>query len=192
LKRISEYCRSNNIKLHLDGARLHMASVWSGIPVREYAALFDTVYISLYKYLGAGSGAILSGDKSVIDKMPHLVKIHGGTQFSNWFNAAMAINRLEGLEERLQLSIRQANVIFEAVNKLKGIRVTPLTGGTNIYNVEFDSVESGKKIQEELNRTYRIRIPLIDSTRTQFTVNETILYRSTAYIIDAFTKAAGI
>ncbi|HPG11255.1 MAG TPA: beta-eliminating lyase-related protein [Chitinophagaceae bacterium] len=101
IKKISGYCRSNNIKLHLDGARIYMASAWSGIGVKEYASYFDTVYISLYKYLGASGGAILCGDKEVIDKMPHLIKIHGGNMFGNWLNAAMALHRLDGIEERL-------------------------------------------------------------------------------------------
>ncbi|RYD69143.1 MAG: threonine aldolase, partial [Sphingobacteriales bacterium] len=48
IKKISAYCRANNIKMHMDGARLLMASAWSGTSVKEYASYFDTVYISLY------------------------------------------------------------------------------------------------------------------------------------------------
>ena len=46
-----------------------------GVSIKDYASNFDTVYISLYKYLGASGGAILCGPKAVIDKMPHLIKI---------------------------------------------------------------------------------------------------------------------
>lgn len=60
IKKISAYCRSNNIKLHLDGARIYMASAWTGVPVKEYGSYFDTVYISLYKYLGASGGAFFA------------------------------------------------------------------------------------------------------------------------------------
>ena len=76
IKKISEYCRSKNLKLHLDGARIYMASAWSGVSIKEYSGYFDTIYISLYKYLGASGGAILCGDKPLIDKMPHMIKIH--------------------------------------------------------------------------------------------------------------------
>ena len=75
IEKISAYCRANGIKLHLDGARLYMASAWSGVPIKQYATYFDTVYISLYKYLGAAGGAVLCGSKAVIDKMPHLMKV---------------------------------------------------------------------------------------------------------------------
>jgi threonine aldolase len=77
IKKISAYCRANKIKLHLDGARLFMASAWTGISIKEYASYFDTVYISLYKYLGASAGAVLCGDGPVINQMPHLIKVHG-------------------------------------------------------------------------------------------------------------------
>src|SRR5687768_2723844 len=108
IKKISAYCRNNSIRLHLDGARIYMASAWSGVSILEYASYFDTVYISLYKYLGAAAGAILCGDKIVIDRMEHLIKIHGGTMFGNWANAAMALHRLEGFEKRMKDAVKNA------------------------------------------------------------------------------------
>ena len=59
-KKIAAWARSRNIGLHLDGARLFLESVYTGQPVKAYTALFDTVYVSLYKYFNAASGAILA------------------------------------------------------------------------------------------------------------------------------------
>jgi threonine aldolase len=132
IKKISEYCKANNFKLHLDGARIYMASAWSGVSIKEYASYFDTIYISLYKYLGAAAGAVLCGDKAVIDKMPHLIKIHGGAMYSNWTNAAMALHRLEGVETRLKAAVAQSRELFEALNKIPGIKISALNSGTNI------------------------------------------------------------
>lgn len=192
IRKISEYCRSNNIPLHLDGARIYMAAAWSGVSVKEYASYFDTVYISLYKYLGAANGAVLCGTKAVIDKMPHLIKIHGGTVFSNWVSAAMVLSRLEGMENRLQESIRQATAVFAGLNKLPGLKVTALEGGTNIYTLEIDQKTDGNKMQQRLNKEFNIRIPPPgDKSRTTLTVNETILYKDASYIINAFKTCAG-
>lgn len=192
IRKISEYCRSNNIPLHLDGARIYMAAAWSGVSVKEYASYFDTVYISLYKYLGAVNGAVLCGTKTVIDKMPHLIKIHGGTVFSNWVSAAMVLSRLDGIENRLRESIQQATTIFAGLNKLPGIKVSALEGGTNIYTLEIDPKIDGNKMQQRLNKEFNIRIPPPgDKHKTTLTVNETILYRDAAYIINAFKSSAG-
>jgi threonine aldolase len=192
IRKISEYCRSNNIPLHLDGARIYMAAAWSGVSVKEYASYFDTVYISLYKYLGAVNGAVLCGTKTVIDKMPHLIKIHGGTVFSNWVSAAMVLSRLEGIENRLRESIQQATTIFAGLNKLPGLKVSALEGGTNIYTLEIDQKIDGNKMQQQLNKEFNIRIPPPgDKHKTILTVNETILYRDAAYIINAFKSSVG-
>src|SRR5258708_29368649 len=45
MKKISEYARRNQIGLHLDGARLFLATPYTGVTPAQYAALFDTVYI---------------------------------------------------------------------------------------------------------------------------------------------------
>jgi threonine aldolase len=190
LRKISTYCRNNNIKLHLDGARIYMASAWSGIAVKEYASLFDTVYISLYKYFGAAGGAILCGNKAVIDKMPHLIKVHGGSMYGNWTNAAMALHRLEGFETRMQNMVARANEIFTALNKLPGIKISALPNGTNIYSLELSSKINGAKMRDMLNKTYNIRIGrLNENNQGLLTVNETLLYQDSNFIINAFTKS---
>ena len=190
IKKISEYCRSKKIKLHLDGARLFMASGWSGISIKEYASYFDTVYISLYKYLGASAGAILCGDKNLIENMPHLMKIHGGSMYGNWTNAAMALHRLEDFESRLQTSIKRANEIFTELNKLSIFKISALNGGTNIYKLTLAKEKDGKKLQESLNKSFNIKMPPMNKmNETMLTVNETLLYQTADYVIQAFKKS---
>jgi threonine aldolase len=189
IKRISAWCRSNNIKLHLDGARIYMAAAWSGIPIKEYASYFDTIYISLYKYLGASGGAILCGDKTVIDKMPHLVKIHGGNMYGNWLNAAMAIHRLEGLEERLQQAIKRSIEIFDALNKINGVKINSLEGGTNIYTMGLPAGTDLQKMAERLSGSFIRIVPRGTNGQIKITVNETLLYRDATYTINAFKTA---
>jgi threonine aldolase len=165
-----------------------MAAAWSGVSIKEYASYFDTIYISLYKYLGASGGAILCGDKTVINKMPHLIKIHGGNMYGNWLNAAMALHRLEGIEERLQLAIKRSAVIFASLNKIDGIKINALDSGTNIYNVNLLTGINVHKLADHLATKYFMRIiPRTDEKgNLKITVNETLLYRDPQYIVNAF------
>jgi threonine aldolase len=189
IKKISEYCRANNIKLHLDGARIYMASAWSGVSIKEYASYFDTIYISLYKYLGAAAGAVLCGDKSVIDKMTHLIKIHGGTMFGNWTNAAMAAHRMDGMETLLQNARKHGDEVFAGLNRIPGIQITTLQNGTNIFDLALDKAIDGKKLQSRLNTEFKIQIPKPrDDGKGLLTVNETILNRDADYVVNAFKK----
>lgn len=65
LSSLSAYARDRGLRLHLDGARILIATAWTGQSLRYYASLFDTMYISLFKCLGASGGAMLCGPKVV-------------------------------------------------------------------------------------------------------------------------------
>jgi len=57
------------VALHLDGARLwEIAPFYAaeGHSVSEVCGLFDTVYVSFYKGLGALGGAMLLGTDAVV------------------------------------------------------------------------------------------------------------------------------
>lgn len=191
IERISSYCKKRGIKLHLDGARLFMAAAWTGVSIKTYAAHFDTVYISLYKYLGASAGAMLCGTKEVIQQMTHLIKIHGGTMYGSWTNAAMALAKLEGFEDRLKGAIKSAETIFAAVNKIPGFEIKALAGGTNIYQLQLPPQFDGKKFRERLSKEFNIRMAMPDEKNSlQIYVNETLLYQPSSYVINAFKKLA--
>ena len=65
MKKIVALARREGIRLHLDGARLFLQAAYTGESVADYARPFDTVYVSLYKYFNAASGAILAGPKEL-------------------------------------------------------------------------------------------------------------------------------
>jgi len=190
IQKIGAYCKGNNIKLHLDGARIFIASAWSNISVKEYASSFDTIYISLYKYLGAAAGAILCGPKSVIEKMPHLIKVHGGAMFANWCNAAMALNRLDTIEKSFHDCRIRADEIFAELNKVEGINIKHRTEGSNIYSLELSKKINGRKFRDTLFDNYKILMAQPDeNNQAKLSINETVLYQSAEYIINAFTKS---
>ncbi|MFT3980830.1 MAG: beta-eliminating lyase-related protein [Ferruginibacter sp.] len=189
IRKINAYCKANNIKMHMDGARLFMASAWSGTSIKEYASYFDTVYISLYKYLGANAGAVLCGDKAFIDKMPHLIKIYGGSMYSNWTNAAMASHRMDGFEERLQEAIRRSKEIFAGFNKIPGVQAAPLDGGSNMHRLTVPAGMNLPAFREELGKSF-IRMPKPDPQgQSLISVNETLLHAEPSVIINALKKA---
>ncbi len=83
-RRISALARDLGIGMHLDGARLFIASAYTGISPAEYSAQFDTVYVSLWKYFNCGIGAILAGPKRVLDGMFHTRRMFGGNLAAGW------------------------------------------------------------------------------------------------------------
>jgi len=190
IKKISALCREKNIPLHLDGARLHLASAWSGVSVKEYASYFDSVYISLYKYLGAASGAVLCGSQRLIAQMPHYIKIYGGTMYANWSNAAMALDKLNQVEDKLAATVKRANELAAQLSKLPGVSLKALDGGTNIYELQLATSIDGVKMGAALATDYQVRIPKPNaSNRALLSMNETLLYRDMGNIVKCFREA---
>lgn len=193
IKKISAFCREKGIKLHLDGARIYWASAFSGITIAEYASYFDTIYISLYKYLGAAGGAMLCGPKSIINKMEHLTKIHGGTIYMNWANAAMALHHMEGMPERFKNCVTKADQLLSSLNQLPEIKITKQENGTNILNLQLALGINGKKLSDILLQKYNIALPVgNDQNVINLMINETLLTRNNEEIVAAFRDGLGM
>jgi threonine aldolase len=64
---LADRARSLGAAVHLDGARLWEVQPYYGRSHAEIAALFDTVYVSFYKGLGAPAGAALAGSADDVE-----------------------------------------------------------------------------------------------------------------------------
>ena len=65
-------------RLHMDGARIFNASAASGVPVKDYAALADSVMFCLSKGLSAPVGSMLAGPRDFIEYGRRIRKALGG------------------------------------------------------------------------------------------------------------------
>nr|WP_295867345.1 beta-eliminating lyase-related protein [uncultured Chitinophaga sp.] len=190
LQRISGWCREKGYKLHLDGARLHLAAAFAGVSVKEYAGYFDTVFISLYKCVGAINGAVLCGDKAVMDKMEHQIKIHGGALYRNWHNSALALYYLEGLEERLRETAVRARELMGRLNQLKGLTLTPFEHGSNCVEIVYGAGIDPVKLSNYLREKHQIVMRRsAEKGKSSLNFNETLLNRPVGEIVAAYREA---
>jgi len=133
--------RKNNLKMHLDGARLWNASVASKISAKDLAAPFDSVTFCLSKGLGAPVGSVLCGSKSFIDNAKRRRKVLGGAMRQAGVIAAAGLIALEHTVSRLAEDHRRALIIAEAINQLnsKIFSVNLKTIHTNIIFVKVNT-----------------------------------------------------
>jgi len=171
MKRISEWARARGIGLHLDGARLYLAAAYSGVPVREYAALFDTVYISMYKYFNAASGAILAGPKSLLENLYHPRRMFGNGLSHVWPFAAVALHFFEGFPARHSQAVATSEKVIGALSADPRFEVTRVPNGTNIFFLRVKGMDAQKFQRRALDAGFILTAPRND----QFTVlvNET-------------------
>lgn len=111
LEKIKKVTKDNNLKFHLDGARLFNALVAKNETPKQYGQLFDTISICLSKGLGAPIGSILLGSKKDIEKALRLRKLLGGGMRQVGFLAAAGIYALDNHVNRLAEDHQKAKEI---------------------------------------------------------------------------------
>jgi len=139
IKSISEFAKSQNLKMHLDGARLWNACVATGISLKEYCQYFDSILLSFSKGLGAPVGSIVVGDKQFINQVHYYRKVYGGGMRQVGILAAACIYALENNFSRLKEDHERAKRFAEAISQIPALKVDLETVQTNI--VIFDVVE---------------------------------------------------
>ena len=117
LKKIIALARREGIRLHLDGARLFLQAAYTGESVADYARPFDTVYVSLYKYFNAASGAILAGPRELLDGMYHGRRMFGGGLNHVWPFALVARHYLDGFSDRYSRAVRTSEEWIRALGR---------------------------------------------------------------------------
>ncbi len=171
MKRVAQWARNRKIGLHLDGARLYLASAYSGVPVREYASLFDTVYISMYKYFNAASGAVLAGPQSLLENLFHPRRMFGNGLCQVWPFAAVALHFFEGFQERYARAVATSEKVIAALQSDARFEVTRVPNGTNIFSLRVMSGNAQAFQARARDAGFTLSAP----TNDQFTVqvNET-------------------
>lgn len=190
MQAITDYCRERGIGTHLDGARLYMMSGATGISAKTYASMFDTVYVSLYKYFGAPFGSVLAGTTEFCDGLYHDRRMFGGGLASANFAAAVALKGAEGFEERFNDAIKRATTLFDKLNTLAGIHVGRIDNGSNIFPIDLSrdlDLEKFVKILQEQSVSVSLGDP--DSRRGTLRVNTSILRQDVETLFAAFRSA---
>ena len=133
LDRIAALARREGIRLHLDGARIFLQAAYEGRDVAEYAAPFDTVYVSLYKYFNAPSGAILAGPRDLLDGMYHTRRMFGAGLPAAWPFATIAHHHLPGFIDRYRQATHASESWLAQVVRHDAFSVERVPKGTNLF-----------------------------------------------------------
>jgi threonine aldolase len=191
MRRIAAFARENGIATHLDGARLFMASGYTGITPSEYASHFDTVYVSMWKYFNASSGAILAGPRALLDDLFHARRMFGGALPGAWPLAAMALYFLDGFEERFKEGVTRGEQLKSALHAVPGLRVEEIANGSNLFKLLVDTGDPARLRTVLLKRDVELPEPSPYFRGFPLVVNETLARRPVAETVGAFEDAVG-
>lgn len=118
LAAISRICHENNLKFHLDGARIFNAMTVTGQSPLECGKMFDSISICLSKGLGAPVGSVLIGTTAFINKARRVRKVFGGGMRQAGYLAAAGIYALDNHVSRLKEDHQKAQTLSNVLSTL--------------------------------------------------------------------------
>lgn len=146
LQDIAEWARSQDLRLHLDGARFFNAVVAGGYSAAQLAACFDTISICFSKGLGCPFGSILVGAAQEIRLARRARKMLGGALRQSGMIAGAAIYALENHVDRMQQDHDNAKRLAAGLAAIDGISASAEATDSNLVFFEIDS-EFGTAVQ---------------------------------------------
>ena len=141
LAELRDLADANDMKLHMDGARLMNAVVASGHSAADFAAYTDSVWVDLSKGLGAPVGAVLAGSTEFIERARRWKHLLGGAMRQAGIIAAAGIYAFKYNVDRLAEDHANASVLAEGLASIPGIDLVYDEIPTNI--VYFDVKSTG-------------------------------------------------
>ncbi|MBZ5856276.1 low-specificity L-threonine aldolase [Flavihumibacter profundi] len=151
IQKIRTVCTTQNLALHLDGARLFNALVATGQSAIQYGEVFDSISVCLNKGLGCPVGSILVGSSDFVHKARRIRKVFGGGMRQAGFMAAAGIYALQHHITRLQEDHQHATQIAEALKK-KDFTGSIMPVETNIIIFEVHGRFTAKELVEKLKQ----------------------------------------
>ena len=152
IKQLSEFTKSNDLKLHVDGAR-----VWHAIleekTKNNYGKYCDSLTFCFSKGLGAPIGSMLLGSKDFIANSREYRKKIGGGMRQVGIIASAAKYALENRSTLIldhQMAKDVFNVIENVVNKIDCIE-SVVYKGTNMILLNFDTLSNSDEFLRYLS-----------------------------------------
>lgn len=118
---VAAWAHDNNLKLHLDGARIFNAAVALDLSVADLTSEVDSLTFCLSKGLCAPVGSVLVGDQAFIAEAHRIRKQLGGGMRQVGILAAAGIVALEEMVERLAEDHQRARELANFLQAIPGI-----------------------------------------------------------------------
>jgi threonine aldolase len=137
LEALKAAAQARGTVLHMDGARLWESAAFYGRPYAEIAAGFGSVYVSLYKGIGAFAGAVLAGSDDFVAQARLWRKRMGGTLYHMSPMLAAAAMRFDERLGCMPALYSRTLTLAAALGRQPLLRVNPQVPHTNMLHLYF-------------------------------------------------------
>ena len=152
IENVNSIARKNNLKIHMDGARLFNASAAQRKSVKDIVENIDSVTFCLSKGLSCPIGSIISGSKDFITEARRWRKSIGGGMRQAGVIAAAGIYALNNMVDRLEEDHVNAKNLAIGLSKIPEIIIDTEYVKTNILRFEIVDNINLKEFEYELKK----------------------------------------
>jgi threonine aldolase len=187
LREMAATARRHGLCIHLDGARLWNASVATGIPIRDWAAVADTVMMCFSKGLGAPVGSILTGTEELMRRARRQRKRWGGAMRQVGILAAACLHALDHHVERLSEDHRRAHALAAGLRVAPGVAVPEPETNLVLVQLEHPGLDPDSLV--ETLAAHGVLMVTFGTRRLRAATHLDVDDDGVAYAIEAFRLA---
>ena len=147
IKDVAQIARDNDMKLHIDGARIFNAAVALNVGVRELVKDADSVTFCLSKGLAAPIGSVICGSEKFIYLARRTRKALGGGMRQAGIIASAGMYSLDNMLDQIKEDHKNTRRLAEGISEIEGL-YTDMESITS--NILYFDIEKGTKRCEQL------------------------------------------
>lgn len=172
IREVAQIARENNLKLHIDGARIFNAAAALNTTVAELTADADSVSFCLSKGLCAPVGSIVVGSHDFIHRVHRVRKSLGGALRQVGVLAAAGMIALTEMSKRLHEDHANARALAEGLAALPYVDIDLTSVRTNMifFRLTADAPVTVEQVSEQLKTQYKILARPYNPAARQFRI----------------------
>ena len=146
LDSVADIAQENNLKLHIDGARIFNATVALDISLSTLVENVDSVTFCLSKGLACPVGSLICGSTEFIQEARRIRKALGGGMRQAGIIAAAGLAVLDNINNQILEDHKNAKLLVDGIESIKGLKIDSSKVKTNIIycRLDTDSMTSEK------------------------------------------------
>tara|TARA_Y100001968_G_scaffold296196_1_gene304220 strand:+ start:946 stop:1983 length:1038 start_codon:yes stop_codon:yes gene_type:complete len=151
---VSDIAKENNLKLHVDGARIFNAAIALNVDVKTLVSDVDSVTFCLSKGLSGPIGSIVCGNKEFIYNVRRHRKALGGGMRQAGIIAAAGIVALDNYSSQIKEDHKNAQLLVEGISNIEGLYIENEIIKTNIifFELKTDQISAKEFVEKMLNK----------------------------------------
>ena len=136
---VATIAKNNNLKLHIDGARIFNATVALNLKLKKLIEHVDSITFCLSKGLACPIGSVICGSKEFINQARRMRKVLGGGMRQAGIIAAAGLVAFKKMDKQISLDHDNAQKLANGIDTINGLSINGDRVKTNILYFELKS-----------------------------------------------------